>query len=81
MIDKIDAFVCVQCGNCVDVCPNDVLRRRSKGMPDIAYQGDCCNCHTCASVCAVDAISFTPTMPTKFNPNVRWERVKAALKV
>ena len=81
MIATIDKLVCYRCGFCNDVCPNDVLRQRSDGMPYVAYRNDCNNCMTCASVCAVQAISFTPTIPKKFNPDVRWENVKAALKV
>lgn len=52
---KIDADLCISCGQCADVCPEDAI---SEG--DEAYVIDpelCIDCGLCEDECPVEAIS------------------------
>ena len=58
-IERIDYEKCTRCGNCIDVCPMDVLRPLGK-VPHISYREDCMTCHLCAIYCKPKAIVIGP---------------------
>jgi len=59
-IEKIDADLCVGCGECVLSCPMDVIRMdEAKEKAIIAYPEDCMYCGFCKD-CPVDAITVQP---------------------
>jgi ferredoxin len=78
VIKNIDEVLCTGCGLCEDVCPTDIFRRKDNRM-HIAYPADCCHCLQCLMVCPVDAVTFVPGVPKKFDSGQRWKQMKAAL--
>lgn len=60
-IKSIDAEACVACGNCIMVCPNDIIREAPETKKAcIAYQEDCTACRLCAAHCPWGAIVVAP---------------------
>jgi NAD-dependent dihydropyrimidine dehydrogenase PreA subunit len=55
-LPKIDEQKCKQCGECVDVCPADVLAIEGDTTVVTAPQ-ECLGCESCISVCPEDAIT------------------------
>jgi NAD-dependent dihydropyrimidine dehydrogenase PreA subunit len=53
----IDDAKCIQCGDCVDVCPVDVYYGSKEGeTPVVSYGEDCFFCSSCILECQTDAI-------------------------
>ena len=59
MIESIDYEKCSRCGQCVEVCPMDVIRSLGN-LVYIAYQQDCMTCFLCEEACRSDAIYVAP---------------------
>lgn len=55
-LPKIDDQKCKQCGECMDVCPADVLAVENSETI-VANPADCLGCESCVSVCPEEAIS------------------------
>lgn len=55
-LPKIDDGKCKQCGECMDVCPADVLAVEGNETI-VANPADCLGCESCVSVCPEEAIS------------------------
>jgi NAD-dependent dihydropyrimidine dehydrogenase PreA subunit len=54
---EIDTEKCIGCGDCVDICPADVLELQDgKSVP--VYLEECIGCGSCAAVCEQRAISM-----------------------
>lgn len=54
-LPKINDEKCKQCGECIDVCPADVLAiDGSKTL--VVNPTDCLGCESCVSVCPEEAI-------------------------
>ncbi len=51
MIEKIDADICIGCGQCVKLCPLDTLRMNDNDKAWIAYPDDCMTCFICEIGC------------------------------
>ncbi len=51
---------CVRCGDCTDVCPQQVIAVDARGYPVLAHPEDCGTCGLCADVCVHSAIELTP---------------------
>ena len=48
----IDKEVCVACGMCVTICPQDVFfGSRKKKVPTVAYPDECWHCNACVLDC------------------------------
>ncbi len=56
-LPKIDDSKCKQCGECIDVCPADVLAADDKETK-VVNPGDCLGCESCVSVCPEEAITL-----------------------
>ncbi|MEI6134249.1 MAG: 4Fe-4S dicluster domain-containing protein [Desulfomonile sp.] len=54
-LPKIDDDKCKQCGECIDVCPADVLAIDGS-KTYVANPTDCLGCESCVSVCPEEAI-------------------------
>ncbi len=55
-LPRIDEEKCKLCGECVDVCPADVLAVEGQATVVVAPQ-DCLGCESCISVCPEDAVT------------------------
>lgn len=53
---KIDQTKCVGCGECVEICPEDVLVMEGK-RPAVRYPEECWWCDACEMDCPVGAIT------------------------
>ncbi|MFJ2047705.1 MULTISPECIES: ferredoxin family protein [Paenibacillus] len=60
MIEVISATKCIECNQCVAVCPTNVFDRVEGGIPVIARQDDCQTCFMCELYCPVDALYVAP---------------------
>jgi NAD-dependent dihydropyrimidine dehydrogenase PreA subunit len=60
MIELVSATRCIECNQCVSVCPTNVFERVEGGIPIIARQSDCQTCFMCELYCPVDALYVAP---------------------
>ena len=56
-VPEISDDKCKQCGECVDICPADVLAVDSN-VTKVANPADCLGCESCVSVCPEEAITI-----------------------
>jgi NAD-dependent dihydropyrimidine dehydrogenase PreA subunit len=55
---EVDSEKCIGCGECVDICPEDVYELQDeKSVP--VNEEDCVGCESCVEVCEQDAITIT----------------------
>lgn len=55
---EIDSEKCIGCGECVDICPEDVYEMQDeKSVP--VNEENCVGCESCVEVCEQDAITIT----------------------
>ena len=51
----IDKKKCSQCGQCADICSEDVFfGSEKKKTPFVAYPKECWHCNACVLACPVD---------------------------
>jgi NAD-dependent dihydropyrimidine dehydrogenase PreA subunit len=55
-VPEIAEGKCKQCGECVDICPADVLVVDNNETV-VANPADCLGCESCVSVCPEEAIT------------------------
>ncbi|GLS83842.1 ferredoxin-type protein NapF [Paraferrimonas haliotis] len=49
----IDA--CTRCGDCIDACPNDLIKKGRGGFVEVSFSNnECTFCKACVEVCTVD---------------------------
>ena len=53
----IDKETCTLCGNCVEVCPGDLLGMEEEG-PSVLYPDECWHCGNCRVHCPAEAVAF-----------------------
>jgi len=54
----IDEKKCTACGECVNICPNEIYEREGERVV-VGNTADCSNCQSCVSVCEPQAITIT----------------------
>ncbi len=57
-LPKIDDSKCLQCGECIDVCPADVVEAAGD-TTKVVYPEQCLGCESCVSVCPSEAITVS----------------------
>lgn len=55
---KVDAEKCTGCGECVDICPDDVYELQDEKSV-VVNPEDCADCESCLEVCEHEAITIT----------------------
>lgn len=60
MIEVVSETRCIQCAQCISVCPTNVFDKGDNGIPVIARQKDCQTCFMCELYCPVDALYVAP---------------------
>jgi NAD-dependent dihydropyrimidine dehydrogenase PreA subunit len=55
-LPSIDDDKCENCGECIDVCPAEVIEE-DDSMTKVANPADCLGCESCVSVCPTEAIT------------------------
>lgn len=60
----IDPNRCTLCGQCVELCPEDVFfGSDEKSVPQVSYPDDCWHCNSCVYECPSDAIKLRIPLP------------------
>lgn len=62
MIEILSQDRCVNCNQCVSVCPTNVFDPAAEegGVPTIARKSDCQSCFMCELYCPTDALFVAP---------------------
>ena len=55
---KVDDEKCVGCGECVDICPQEVFELQDEKSVPVAAE-ECVGCESCIEVCDEEAITVT----------------------
>ena len=53
----IDEEICIDCGECVDICPNEVLEIVNEKASPVEGEEECVGCESCVEVCEQEAIT------------------------
>ena len=60
----IDKEKCSCCGECADICPQDVFFGSEEAMvPNISYPEECWHCNACVVTCPMEAIKLRIPLP------------------
>jgi adenylylsulfate reductase subunit B len=60
----IDETKCSRCGNCVEVCAEDVYFASEAGeVPEVTYPDFCFHCNCCVEECPEEAIGLRIPLP------------------
>ena len=60
----IDKNLCIHCGTCVDVCPQDVFfGSKEEEVPFVRYPDECWLCNACVMDCPENAINLRIPLP------------------
>lgn len=55
----VDYMLCIECGNCVKMCPHAVYETKKAPTPVVVNPVSCVDhCHGCGSRCPVGAITY-----------------------
>jgi len=54
----VDEEKCTGCGECVDICPDDVYELQNEKSVPVRAE-DCSGCESCIEVCEQEAITVT----------------------
>jgi NAD-dependent dihydropyrimidine dehydrogenase PreA subunit len=54
-IPKIDPDKCNNCGECIDVCPTEVIVAEG-GRALVVSPADCLGCESCIAACSEEAV-------------------------
>lgn len=60
MIELLVQSRCIQCNQCVNVCPANVFKEVKGESPVIARQSDCQTCYMCELYCPTNALYVAP---------------------
>lgn len=53
----IDRTRCTACGNCIEICPGDLLTFDATGKASMRNAADCWDCMACVKICPQMAIT------------------------
>ncbi len=55
---RIQQANCVGCGQCIEACPGNLIKRSADGIAYIRHPRDCWGCTSCIKECPTGAILF-----------------------
>jgi adenylylsulfate reductase subunit B len=55
---RIDKEKCRHCGQCVEVCPGNLIHTDDQGRAYLRHPEECWGCTSCLKQCAFGAIAF-----------------------
>ena len=55
---QIDKAYCRKCGQCMEVCPGNLIARDTDGQAFLRYPEECWGCASCLKECRYGAISY-----------------------
>lgn len=70
--------LCTSCGDCVAVCPSDLIALDADGFPYLSDLTSCGCCGLCADVCAMGAIEFNAATLAGLGRTLATEREMSA---
>lgn len=79
MIELVSKTRCVECSQCIKVCPTNVFDQGEDGVPLIARQDDCQTCYICEAYCPVDALYVSPYAAPLEMPAIEAELIAASV--
>ena len=53
---EVDQEKCIGCGECIDICPNEVLELVDE-KAEVVETEECVGCESCVEVCEQEAIT------------------------
>ncbi|KKI90486.1 4Fe-4S ferredoxin [Bacillus sp. SA1-12] len=60
MIEVVSKSRCIECNQCIAVCPTNVFEKGTDGYPVISRKDDCQTCFMCELYCPADALYVSP---------------------
>lgn len=74
----IDILTCVECGTCVDFCPNGVYDKSIAPTPVVVNPQNCVDhCYQCGNRCPVGAITYVGDDTGWTSPALEGEKTSA----
>jgi nitroreductase/NAD-dependent dihydropyrimidine dehydrogenase PreA subunit len=68
-IIEFDSNKCTKCGQCVNICPQDVLEQPEKtSVPKVIAPSECISCGHCIAICPADANRHAHLKDSQFQP-------------
>ena len=55
---QINKLKCVGCGQCIEACPGNLIKKDTDGKAFIKHVKDCWGCTSCLKECRFEAINF-----------------------
>jgi len=71
---QVNSDECIECGECVVVCPVDAITMPEDRPPDIA-ENSCLGCGVCALNCSSESLKLVPRQQKVIYPEDTFERV------
>jgi len=71
----INSEKCERCGNCVEICSDDVFfGSTKKELPEVNYPKECSHCNACVEECPVEgAINIRIPLPMMLLYRPGWD--------
>ena len=67
---QIRVELCKKCGQCVDICPEQLFRQKKGAAPKPARPSACISCGHCVSICPVGAVDHSDFPSEVWKPPV-----------
>ncbi len=66
----VDSDICIQCGECTEVCPGGFLELGTDGLPKpgVWWEQECISCGHCVAVCPTGSISHSAVPVEQCSP-------------
>ena len=55
---RINPELCARCGQCIEICPGNLITRDASGAAVLRYPEECWGCASCLKACRHGAIAY-----------------------